>query len=81
MRAMRWCMFEGLGACAIVVLASQAKAADITILNRATAGGYHFTNFDGPFAGNIANAGTNMNGIANDGTAVGFDIGYCSLVG
>jgi uncharacterized membrane protein len=67
-------MFTRLGACAVVLLASQARAADITILNVAAAGGYRFTNFDGPNAGNTANAGTNMNGIANNGTAVGFDI-------
>jgi len=42
----------------------------ITILNQV--GGYRFTNFDGPNAGNTAGTGTTMNGIANSGTAVGF---------
>ena len=42
----------------------------ITILNQV--GGYRFTNFDGPNAGNTAGTGTNMNGISNSGTAVGF---------
>jgi uncharacterized membrane protein len=36
--------------------------------------GFVFTNFDGPGAGKNANAGTNMNGIANSGAAVGFTI-------
>src|SRR5271165_3283780 len=47
-----------------------ASHANITIINKV--GGYRFTNFDGPNAGNIAMAGTTMNGIANSGTAVGF---------
>ena len=47
----------------------QASDPHITILNQV--GGYRFTNFDGPNAGNIAPAGTVMNGIANSGTAVG----------
>jgi hypothetical protein len=46
----------------------------ITVLGRTHNGGFTFTNFDGPMAGTNANAGTNMNGISNDGTAVGFDI-------
>jgi hypothetical protein len=36
---------------------------------------YNFTNFDGSGAGSAAGAGTNMNGIANNGAAVGFGIG------
>jgi len=36
---------------------------------------YSFTNFDGPGSGNNAATGTNMNGIANNGAAVGFGIG------
>jgi probable HAF family extracellular repeat protein len=47
---------------------------NVTILSQAEAGGYHFTNFDGPNAGTSAAAGTNENGIANNGTAVGFTI-------
>ena len=35
---------------------------------------YNFTNFNGPGSGNIANTGTNMNGIANNGAAVGVGI-------
>ena len=46
----------------------------VTLLGTASAGGYTFLNFDGPNAGNSAGAGTNDNGIANSGTAVGFDI-------
>jgi hypothetical protein len=38
------------------------------------AGGYVFTNFDFPNSGNVAAAGTNANGIANNGAAVGFSI-------
>ena len=38
------------------------------------AGGYTFTNFDFPNAGNAAASGTNANGIANNGVAVGFSI-------
>lgn len=36
---------------------------------------YSFTNFDGPGSGSAAAAGTNMNGIANSGAAVGFGLG------
>jgi probable HAF family extracellular repeat protein len=68
MRTTRVCIFAVLSVCALALLPSQAGAAQITILNTAFGGGYTFTNFNGP------NAGTNMNGIANDGTAVGFDI-------
>ena len=50
----------------------QASGPSITILNQV--GGYRFTNFDGPNAGNTAGTGTNMNGISNLGTAVGFTI-------
>jgi uncharacterized membrane protein len=46
----------------------------ITDLGTASAGGYQFFNFDGPNAGTNAGAGTNINGIANSGTVVGFDI-------
>ena len=35
---------------------------------------YSFTNFDGPGSGTVAGTGTNMNGIANNGAAVGFGI-------
>jgi uncharacterized membrane protein len=46
----------------------------ITVLGTANAGGYQFLNFDGPTSGSNAGAGTNENGIANSGTAVGFTI-------
>jgi hypothetical protein len=51
-----------------------ARASDITIINEVVSDGYRFVNFDGPGAGTMANAGTNMNGIANNGTVVGFGI-------
>ena len=38
-------------ACFVWALTSPLQAADITILNTATAGGYAFTNFNGPAAG------------------------------
>ncbi len=43
-------------------------------IGTANAGGFTFTNFDGPTPGTNAGAGTNLNGIANSGTAVGFTI-------
>jgi hypothetical protein len=46
----------------------------ITILNETTFDGYKFINFNGPNAGNMAGAGTNMNGISNTGISVGFDL-------
>ena len=39
-----------------------------------TADGYTFTNFDFPNSGNAAAAGTNVNGIANNGDVVGFSL-------
>lgn len=36
---------------------------------------YQFVNFEGPGSGTNAGTGTNMNGIANNGAAVGFGIG------
>lgn len=54
-----------------VFLPSSGRAADISIV---TAGGYTFTNFDGPGIGNTAGAGTNDNGLANSGATVGFGI-------
>src|SRR5271165_5369120 len=48
----------------LVSLATAAQAAAI----------YNFTNFNGPGSGTSAGAGTNMNGIANNGAAVGFGI-------
>lgn len=44
-------------------------------IDTVSAGGYTFTNFDGPGIGNTAGTGTNSNGIANRGASVGFGIG------
>jgi hypothetical protein len=57
---------------------SRSNGPDITILN--PAGGYRFTNFDGPTPGTVAGTGTNMNGIANSGTAVGVTIGNSGTI-
>ncbi len=46
----------------------------ITYLNQVSAGGFLFTNFNGPTAGTNAGAGTNQNGISNSGNSVGFTI-------
>ncbi len=53
---------------------SQTSGPKITILDGVLSDGYHFTNFDGPTPGTAAGAGTNMNGISNGGTPVGFTI-------
>ncbi len=50
------------------------RASGLTIINEVISDGYRFVNFDGPGGGNAGNAGTNMNGIANNGTVVGFGI-------
>jgi hypothetical protein len=52
----------------------QGHGPSITVLNQVSNGGFLFTNFSGPNAGTNAAAGTNMNGISNAGTSVGFDI-------
>jgi len=52
------------------LLVSLATAAQAGVM----AGGYNFLNFDGPGFGTNAGAGTNMNGIANNGAAVGVGI-------
>jgi uncharacterized membrane protein len=54
--------------------ASKVGGPSVTVFGQVKAGGYRFTNFDGPNAGTSAAAGTNENGIANNGTAVGFTI-------
>jgi len=51
-----------------------ATLAPAATIGTVTAGGYTFTNFDFPNSGNSAGAGTNINGIANNGDAVGFSI-------
>jgi uncharacterized membrane protein len=53
---------------------NQTSLGTITILNQVSAGGYTFTNFDGPNQGTNSGTGTNMNGIANSGVSVGFTI-------
>jgi hypothetical protein len=57
-----------------VELAKKQHGPSITILNNAKHGGFQFINFNGPNAGTNAGAGTNMNGISNNGNSVGFDI-------
>lgn len=49
-------------------------APTITVINKVSAGGFRFTNFDGPMAGTNAGAGTNQNGISNSGSSVGVTI-------
>ncbi len=46
----------------------------ITIINKVSNGGFQFTNFDGPNAGNTAGLGTNQNGISNKGLSVGVSL-------
>lgn len=46
----------------------------VTPINAVHRGGFEFTNFDGPNAGTGTAQGTNMNGISNTGTSVGFSI-------
>ena len=74
MRTVHACIFSGLALSASLLMVSPARAAEITIINNTNFGGFNFTNFNGPNAGTAAAAGTNMNGISNTGTAVGFDI-------
>ena len=46
----------------------------VTPINKVSAGGFVFTNIDGPTPGTNAATGTNLNGISNSGTSVGFTI-------
>ncbi|MGA8350693.1 MAG: hypothetical protein WB773_23075 [Isosphaeraceae bacterium] len=46
----------------------------VTPIKKVSAGGFVFTNFDGPTPGTNAGAGTNQNGISNSDTSVGFTI-------
>jgi hypothetical protein len=57
-----------------VVDAKKVHGPTITVINKVSSGGYQFLNFDGPNPGTNAGAGTNMNGISNSGTDVGFTI-------
>jgi PEP-CTERM motif len=52
-----------------------SRAASITIFSEVLSQGYQFVNFDGPLAGTNPAAGTNVHGISNSGTVVGFGIG------
>jgi hypothetical protein len=54
--------------------AKAQAAAAITFISKVKSNGFTFINFDGPNAGTNPASGTNMNGIANSGTAVGFTI-------
>lgn len=56
---------------AILFTAALAQASNI---GSVTGEGYTFTNFDLPNSGTNAGSGTNINGIANNGNAVGFSI-------
>ncbi len=55
---------------------SKQKVSGPTVapIDRVSAGGFVFTNFDGPTPGTNAATGTNQNGISNSGTSVGFTI-------
>ncbi len=57
-------------------LTSPGRADSISIINVVNSNGYQFTNFNLPDSGTAPplTAGTNMNGISNSGTAVGFSI-------
>ncbi|MGD0040462.1 MAG: hypothetical protein ABSE84_08650, partial [Isosphaeraceae bacterium] len=46
----------------------------VTPINKVSVGGFVFTNIDGPTPATNAGAGTNLNGISNSGTSVGFTI-------
>jgi hypothetical protein len=72
MKTMRLGLCAAIGVCALY--SSGARAQTITILDTVTSHGYVFTNFNGPAPGTAAGAGTNINGISNNGTAVGYDI-------
>ena len=62
------CLLAGLAALFV------ASVASAVTLGTVTASGYTFTNFDFPNAGTNAAAGSNSDGIANNGAAVGFAI-------
>jgi hypothetical protein len=53
---------------------SNPTGATIHLIDHVSSGGYSFTDFDGPYAGTNAAAGTNQNGISNRGVSVGFAI-------
>jgi uncharacterized membrane protein len=53
---------------------SRFQGPSITFISEVNNGSFRFINFDGPDTGSNAGAGTNMNGISNSGTSVGFAI-------
>ncbi|HZW29856.1 MAG TPA: hypothetical protein VFF52_04060 [Isosphaeraceae bacterium] len=50
------------------------SSSNVTLLNAVNSHGYEFLNLDGPTPGTNAATGTNLNGISNGGTSVGFTI-------
>jgi len=74
----RWLLITGLTALFSAGLAPGPIRAGV-IGSPVIAGGYTFINFDGPNSGVNAGAGTNVNGIANNGAAVGFSLGNAGL--
>ena len=68
----RMLMRPGLALLVAASLASTGRADSINILNMAYLKGYEFINFDGPVPSTTGGTGTNMNGISNTGTVVGF---------
>jgi hypothetical protein len=64
------CLMAGFAALSAAAVVPQPGHAAPIVSN-----GYTFTNFYPPNSGNIAGAGTNINGIANNGATVGFAIG------
>ncbi len=59
----------------MTVGALQCSGNELTNLGSVVVGnGYTFLNFNGPNAGGDVASGTNMNGISNSGSAIGFDI-------
>ncbi len=57
-----------------VAALKQPLVSDITVIGAVAANGFNFVNFDGPNGGTAAGQGTNINGVSNNGIAVGFTI-------
>jgi hypothetical protein len=73
MKKLRFCVVSLLTTCLVIMIsAPPVGAGDVTILNTVVKDGYVWINFQGP-APNIG--GTTINGISNNGTAVGFTTG------
>jgi PEP-CTERM motif len=62
----------GLAASVIAMVGQPVRAGGITIINVVNSNGYQFTNFDGSNPGAVPGMMTNINGISNSGTVVGF---------